>query len=130
MGLSIRCEETDDVAFSGGYARFNTWRECLVRCNGGDWVYEEGHVRFTYGLLAYPGDGAHELLCHDDCEGTLSADVCAKLAEDLRMLIPAVAKFVASSSWTVRKDWDMVKITHTFADVAAKASQHNGLVFL
>lgn len=100
MGL-----DTSHGAWHGAYSAFSRWRNAMAEAAG----YVLWTVQYDNGFLAptimidwgHIPDGALEgewpeapsdpmlyLIAHSDCEGTLSPDACAALADRLEGLLP------------------------------------------
>lgn len=114
MGL-----DTTHGAWHGAYSAFHRWRVELAKLAGlpplelMDGYYDNDH--FSLLEYAHPNpddlamsrlrrlkeelplkwealkpDGLHILLLHSDCEGTLKASECKKIADSLTKLIPKI----------------------------------------
>ena len=101
-------------AFHGAYGAFNRLRQEVCRAMGGSfpphWKYNEsGDIEIDDGGLAtrnteledgfwYSGDGydeeshpgLYEFLKHSDCDGEISPEMCAKVADELEAILPKV----------------------------------------
>lgn len=103
-------------AFHGAYSAFNRLRQFVCAATGPDGSYpphyvygpggsvQEGHngtLLRKPGLdedMWYIGDdfdrethaGLWEFLTHSDCDGEIAPDMCAKVADDLEALLPAM----------------------------------------
>ncbi|WP_063894809.1 hypothetical protein [Burkholderia ubonensis] len=75
-------------AFSGGYGRYNFWREQLAKLAGYQAVPVDrlgtGRAELRHDESAWNADNGPfwELICFSDCEGVIGAAVSAKLAQD------------------------------------------------
>ena len=95
MGLTI-----SHNAFDGSYASFNRFRQAVCRATGGSFpphdppVDEDGteldHDFFYWECTSESHPGLYEFLKHSDCDGEISPELCANLAEELKPLVPAM----------------------------------------
>ena len=109
MGL-----DTTHDAFHGAYSAFNRLRQEVARAIGGSfpphWKFkdngelledESGRVVYDrekdegfwywgegYGPETHPG--LLEFMAHSDCDGEISPEMCAKVADELEALMPKV----------------------------------------
>ncbi|MCA8328888.1 hypothetical protein [Burkholderia cepacia] len=80
--------EDADEAFSGGYGRYNFWREKLAKLAGYQPIpvdpYGTGKSELRHDHAAWNATSGPfwELICFSDCEGVIGAAVSAKLAQD------------------------------------------------
>lgn len=115
MGLDV-----SHNAFSGGYIRFNQFRQTLAWCNGGSFsphwkrnfdgsitrYHDNSPVelndceRDKFYYNSTPKGGLFCLLSHSDCDGEITWKMCRNVADDLKDLIPKMNLFY-------RKDIEM-----------------------
>ncbi|WP_175974590.1 hypothetical protein [Burkholderia sp. BCC1047] len=80
--------EDADEAFSGGYSRYNFWREKLAKLAGYQPIsvdqYGTGKSELRHDHAAWNATSGPfwELICFSDCEGVIGSAVSAKLAQD------------------------------------------------
>jgi hypothetical protein len=88
MGLYIH------NTFEGAYSAFNRFRAAVTAATGGTWPTDpwSDDLRFYYGPGYGPDThpGLHEFLTHSDCDGEISPEMCAKVADDLEALLPKI----------------------------------------
>lgn len=99
-------------AFHGAYSAFNRLRQEVCYVTGGSfpphWVRNEDgslkrdcHQLLIYdqtldGKMIYFGDelddksGMYCFLCHSDCDGEISPEMCVKVADDLEAILPKI----------------------------------------
>ena len=114
MGLAISHD-----AWHGAYSAFNRWRRKMAHVAGfppldlmegfwnGDWIFEQEKKRTegkSYNMVplweselpikweALRPDPLTALLNHSDCDGTISPDDVAKIADRLEQLLPFLPK--------------------------------------
>lgn len=95
MGL-----DTSHDAWHGPYSSFHSWRIALARAAGLS-VYEKplprGGTR-TMWVMPSEDDILFVLMSHSDCDGMISTQDCAPLADRLESLLPRIG---APDDW-----WD------------------------
>lgn len=126
-------------AFDGSYGSFNRLRQAVCHATGGsfppDWVFmsdgepkrgpdgrellnaafsaDRFHCGDGYTPEKYPGLFA--FLDHSDCDGEISPDMCAKVADDLESLLPKVeALGWTSREWLTQYDGSFVRAVRQF----------------
>ena len=99
-------------AFHGAYSAFNSFRQEICHAIGGSypphWVRNaDGTITLdNNGLpiydrtldekMIYFGDdlddesGMYFFLCHSDCDGEISPEMCIKVADDLESILPKI----------------------------------------
>jgi hypothetical protein len=119
MGL-----DTTHDCWHGPYSTFNDWRVAVARAAGIELLAMEGFTRLPH-LRGGPTVGdtdlgmswskyAHDPICillnHSDCDGTIVADDCVRLADRLEELLPALEAMDAQAplSWLANKACDFV----------------------
>jgi hypothetical protein len=88
-------------AFNGAYSAFNRMRQEVARAMGGSypphnefgilvqgfktdrWYWGPGYSRATH-------PGLWEFFCHSDCDGNISPEMCANVADELEALLPKI----------------------------------------
>lgn len=111
MGL-----DTTHDAFHGAYSAFNRFRQEICRAMGPESSFPPHYKRDEQGrliqdergmlvrdplkdeeLVYIDGEysrethpGLYEFLMHSDCDGEISPEMCAKVADDLEALLPKV----------------------------------------
>jgi hypothetical protein len=99
-----------DEAYSGGYGRYNGWREALAKLAGYPTVpvdrYKTGNVEHRHDYAAWQREEGPfwELICFSDCEGVIGATVSAKLAKDFAEFDER-AKAVGDSFYETYQVW-------------------------
>lgn len=91
MGL-----DTSHDAFHGAYSAFNRFRQAVAKAIGGSfpfhddtsldnklWYWGDG-----YGKESHPG--LHCFFMHEDCDGEISPEDCARIADELEPLLPEI----------------------------------------
>lgn len=76
--------------WSGGYVRYNIWREQLAKLAGYVPIWYEsiegykpsGSLSHQAGAFVVEDGPFHELICFSDCDGIIGTVVSAKLAKD------------------------------------------------
>lgn len=108
MGL-----DTTHDAFHGAYSAFDRWRGEILKAAGGRGGYgrcrkepaqegdREGWWYYGPGYSGETHPGLHILLCHSDCDGEISPEDCAKVADDLEALLPALEESLLTAG-----DWE------------------------
>ena len=94
-------------AFSGGYGRFNRFRQLVCSAAGGKFPPHDD-PQLDNGLIYYSDDftgtshpGFHEFMSHSDCEGDISPEMCAMVANDLEELLPKIKEIDENGfKWT------------------------------
>lgn len=86
---------------AGSYSSYNTWRDELARMAGYAPVKGRSEYGHDYAAGAWAADGGpfNELIDFSDCEGTLSAETCCKLAKDFEEWEDKARDFGASDPW-------------------------------
>ena len=98
MGL-----DTTHDAWHGAYSAFNRFRAAVCKAAGGAWPPHEPGTRVDgepcldnrmwyvpESVTRDKNPGLYEFLCHEDCEGSIAPDMCAKVADDLEALLPTL----------------------------------------
>lgn len=100
-------------AFHGAYSAFNRFRKAVAEAVGGSYPPHFAksqltgeYVRDRYGSLVFDdtldatmwywddeysaetNPGLYEFLCHSDCDGEISPEMCVKVADELEALLP------------------------------------------
>jgi len=102
MGLVI-----SHGGFDGGYAGFGAWRAIVMAAHGGSWPPHNYPVDRKWQMKDVPDGefcmapdctdithpGLFALFINPDTEGSISADNCMHLAEELEALLPAIKVF-------------------------------------
>jgi hypothetical protein len=91
MGLDV-----SHGAFHGAYSAFNRFRQAVAQAMGGsfpphsnpDMETESWYWGDGYSVGTHPG--LAEFMRHSDCDGDISPTMCAKVADDLEALLPAI----------------------------------------
>lgn len=111
MGLNCSHE-----AFDGAYSAFNSFRQVVMKAFGGSFP-PHNFQGFRNGVITREDltgeaepldnsliyfsdprsdkkvdvpDGLYEFLTHSDCDGEISPEMCAKVADDLESLLPKI----------------------------------------
>lgn len=84
MGL-----DTSHHAFHGPYSEFGRWRKALASVINLDLDAMQGFGG-QVPWASVPLDPLHILLNHSDCDGDISPEECAALAERLGDLLPVI----------------------------------------
>lgn len=90
MGLDVSHD-----AFHGAYSAFNRFRQVVCEATGGEWpdtMALDGHGYWTFGN-DYTNDshpGLYAFFCHSDCDGEIVPELCAKIADEMEALLPAL----------------------------------------
>lgn len=91
MGLDVSHD-----AFSGAYSAFNRFRQAVAKATGGSFPYHDDPKLDPN--MWYAGDGMSPethpglwaFFTHSDCDGDIPPDLCAKLADELDAILPAL----------------------------------------
>lgn len=82
MGL-----DTSHDCYHGSYHRFHLWRKELARAVGIELDQMQGYEGVTpWSILG--DDALVVLLDHSDCDGSIAAEDCARLADRLEEVLP------------------------------------------
>lgn len=113
-------------AFSGAYSAFNSFRKTVCRAFGGSFPphgrtgLDDSLIYFAFDDSGKPvntdvPDGIIAFLTHSDCDGALSPAECAKVADDLEKLLPAIEK-MTGTPWSghVERGGGYVAVTKQF----------------
>jgi hypothetical protein len=93
MGLDVSHD-----AFHGAYSAFNRLRHSWAEAAGGKMTdnVTEGTGSYTYltETFATPDEeaGFVEIMGHSDCDGEISPEMCAKVADALQRILPNVSE--------------------------------------
>lgn len=79
-------------AFSGAYSAFMRFRIAVAEATGGRWDEKEGFFYFGEGYDSVSHPGLYEFMGHSDCDGVITPEMCARVADDLEALIPELGK--------------------------------------
>ena len=85
-------------AFQGPYSSFNRFRQCVTKALGAEYSFpphidnKEYEEEFIYlpDNLKSDMPGIYEFLTHSDCEGNISPNICACIANELTSLLPEI----------------------------------------
>lgn len=141
-------------AFSGAYSAFNRFRQAVCAAAGGSypphWLYDEKgeFVRTENGFIVidrskdsdtwYIDDkyspethpGLWEFFSHSDCDGEIASEVCAKLAEEMEALLPAIEALNWEANGHIARDGGFIAVTERFiAGCWAAAAEGKPLEF-
>jgi hypothetical protein len=89
MGLEISHD-----AFHGSYSRFNLFRAAVCTAIGGEWPMFNRIRTADPEPIILPKDfehnhpGLYAFFMHSDCDGEISPEMCAKIADELQSLLP------------------------------------------
>lgn len=98
MGL-----DTSHDAWSGPYSAFNRFREAIATACGVTWpdmvaTHFEGIIRYNdFDTEAHPG--LVEFFMHSDCDGEITPELCAKLADEMEELLPKLDEMSSASGY-------------------------------
>lgn len=133
MGL-----DTTHDAFHGAYSAFNRLRQAVCAATGGSfpphWEYgpggelkkdERGRTIYRTDIAAdhfacgdaYASDshpGLYEFLAHSDCDGEISPEMCAKVADDLEALLPRIEALEWADAGHIARDGGYVAVVRRF----------------
>jgi len=135
-------------AFSGAYSAFNSLRQAVAWAIGGSYPphYErnsEGNLimESSGGLIKQyekmddtkwycPDDfaaeehpGIFEFLCHSDCDGEISPEMCTKVADELQ---PLVEKLTGLDSYGhIARDGGFAAVLQKFIDGCREAAKND-----
>jgi hypothetical protein len=140
-------------AFEGSYISFNWLRQFVCNATGGTfgphYVFDEfGRAQQQDGrylrLNDWPderwqfGDGyddenspgLYEFLCHSDCDGSLSPEMCQLVADDLERLMPRMEAMKWSPAGCIAHQGGFVAVVRQFiAGCRAAAAANEPLEF-
>jgi hypothetical protein len=89
MGLDV-----SHGAFSASYSSFSRLRQWVCAATGGSYPPHEDETLPWDMWVVGPGYDSHthpglfEFLSHSDCDGEISPDMCARVADELEALLP------------------------------------------
>ena len=127
MGLDVSHD-----AFSGAYSAFNRLRQVIAKSFGGSfpphedksldeeaWYWGPGHDPATTPGLA-------EFMRHSDCDGEISPEACANIADELEVLLPKIAEVApAELSGHIARDGGYVEAVKRFMAGCRRAAEAN-----
>lgn len=82
-------------AFDGAYSRFQRFRIAICRAMGGSYPNGyDGETNWYYGpgMDSETHPGLYILLCHSDCDGSMTPKECRLVANDLDKMVPLLAQ--------------------------------------
>jgi hypothetical protein len=123
MGL-----DTTHDAFHGAYSAFNRFRQAVASAAGGSFPPHDD--KSLDPEMWYTGDGVSqdshpglwEFMSHSDCDGDISPEMCAKVADDLEALLPKIEALAWPDAGHIARRGGMVKVTEKF--IAGCRSAH------
>ncbi len=117
MGLNVSHD-----AWEGAYSAFNRFRREIAAAMGGSWPPHDDKTLDPncwywgdgYNEQTHPG--LMELLAHSDCDGEISPEICAKVADDLEALLPFIESRTLEAFGHIARGGGYVKCTQRFID--------------
>ena len=111
-------------AFHGAYSAFNRFRQAICAAmDGSHPPHDENHEDLSaerwYWGPGYDPDthpGLYVLLCHSDCDGSISPAHCILIADELEALLPAIAKTDGYGGGHIEAAGGIIAVTQKFID--------------
>jgi len=104
-------------AFHGSYGAFSRFRDALVECIGGrvdrgnTFEGEKSYWWFPEGMNSSTNPGLYEFFSYSDCDGEISPEMCARLADEMEAILPFVEKWPDNLGGHIERDGGFVAVT-------------------
>lgn len=140
-------------AFHGSYSAFNRFRQVVCKAIGGSlpphWIYNQDGTLFLDkdgmvvrdeklddNLIYFPDggiddeSGMYAFLLHSDCDGEISPEMCAKVADDLEKILPKIESLSDQGGGHIKARGGFAEVTKKFiAGCRAAAAENEPLEF-